>query len=594
MGERRLGALLSGLAWALYPLLLWRGWGRWNDVLVDYGRELYVPWRLGQGDVLYRDLAYFNGPLSPHWNALWFGLMGDSLRTLTLVNGALAALFALLLQRCLKTLAGPIAAGAALLFFFPVFACGHFPGTGNYNFLSPYSHEITHGLLLALGALTLALGGRLEGGMTRACAAGFLLGLCFLTKAEVFLAGAGAVLWVFLLSARGEGPRLGKRAACLCAWALVAPGIAFCALWSAMPAAAAARGTLGSWAFLLGGASVQSPFYGALSGLDHLSLNLRGLGSNFAWLALLFVPAAGLDRLLAPRPLAWKLCGAALYAAGLGVLFTRLDWSPFDWMFSVRSAPLIALLVALACGLAALRGEGAERRRWADRSAFAVFALLLLLKILLAAILCQYGFALAVCALALLLALLLEWLPRALGPGGTRGLVLRSATLAWLVSTAGAFWAMSEGSFAAMTVPVGEGPDRFWADPLRGEGVRAVLGVIDERLGPEDTLLVLPEGITINYLTRRRAPTRHINFMPPELEMFGESRIRRELREAPDPAACVLVHKDTREYGVALFGIDYGEALMGWVRRRYRPDWLYGEPPLEPGTRFGIGFLGPR
>ena len=63
-GRRHLvaAALLVLLALAM----LWWTWGRWPDVLVDFGRELYVPWRLASGDVLYRDVAYLNGPLSAY------------------------------------------------------------------------------------------------------------------------------------------------------------------------------------------------------------------------------------------------------------------------------------------------------------------------------------------------------------------------------------------------------------------------------------------------------------------------------------------------------------------------------------------------
>ena len=41
------------------------GWDRGPDPLVDFGRELYVSWRLTEGDVLHRDIAWFNGPLGP-------------------------------------------------------------------------------------------------------------------------------------------------------------------------------------------------------------------------------------------------------------------------------------------------------------------------------------------------------------------------------------------------------------------------------------------------------------------------------------------------------------------------------------------------
>ena len=56
-------------------MLAWT-WGRWPDVLVDFSRELYVPWRMTEGQVLYRDVAYFAGPFSPSLDALWFRLFG--------------------------------------------------------------------------------------------------------------------------------------------------------------------------------------------------------------------------------------------------------------------------------------------------------------------------------------------------------------------------------------------------------------------------------------------------------------------------------------------------------------------------------------
>ena len=48
------GPVLIALAAA--AMLLWT-WGTWPDILVDFGRELYMPWQITKGQVLYRDLA---------------------------------------------------------------------------------------------------------------------------------------------------------------------------------------------------------------------------------------------------------------------------------------------------------------------------------------------------------------------------------------------------------------------------------------------------------------------------------------------------------------------------------------------------------
>ena len=45
-------------------MLLWF-WGRAPDPIIDFGREIYMPWRITEGQQLYRDFTYFNGPFSP-------------------------------------------------------------------------------------------------------------------------------------------------------------------------------------------------------------------------------------------------------------------------------------------------------------------------------------------------------------------------------------------------------------------------------------------------------------------------------------------------------------------------------------------------
>ena len=80
----RLGCFVAVLGAAV--AMLWLSWAKWPDPLIDFGRELYVPWMLAGGKVLYRDLLYFRGPLSPYLNALWFVLFGTGLHTLVWMN----------------------------------------------------------------------------------------------------------------------------------------------------------------------------------------------------------------------------------------------------------------------------------------------------------------------------------------------------------------------------------------------------------------------------------------------------------------------------------------------------------------------------
>ena len=102
---------------------------------------------------------------------------------------------------------------------------------------------------------------------------------------------------------------------------------------------------------------------------------------------------------------------------------------------------------------------------------------------------------------------------------------------------------------------------------------------VEANLPPQVSLLVLPEGVMVNYLTRRVNPTRHLNFAPPEIMIFGEERILEDLRAQP-PDYVVLVHRETPEYGLPLFGTDYAPRLLEWAREDYELVARVGAEPL--------------
>ena len=176
-----------GLASALLLLALtamtWRGWA---SPIVDYGRELYAAWRIGQGDVLYRDIAWFNGPLSAWWNGFWFARLGAHSLVLVCVNLVLIALGAALIARLLTRAFDRTAAAVGVPIFLIMFALAHPLGIGNYNFVAPYSHELVHGALLGLALLVVGDNWVRSSKLAWAACLGLLLGAAFLTKPETF------------------------------------------------------------------------------------------------------------------------------------------------------------------------------------------------------------------------------------------------------------------------------------------------------------------------------------------------------------------------------------------------------------------------
>ncbi len=569
-------------------MLAW-SWGKWPDVQVDFGQQLYVAWQLSEGQVLHRDLAWHHGALPPYLNAFWFLVFGVSLRALVLCNLVLLALLAFLLDRLLLEVAGRWAATAGTLTLVVVFAFGQQTFYGNYNFVTPYEHGVLHGILLSLVAL-LALWRYAAGGSSRwLVATGLASGLVFLTKAEVFLAllAAVGVGCVSLLVLERAGRRRAFRLLGTVVLAgLAPPGLVFGLFCLALPAPESLLATLGPWPAVFTSDPLQSTFHQrGLGTLDPAASAKSILG----WLAgylLVFGAALGAAFGLRARRTGLLVLALSLF----GLLALELATRPILWSSAVRPLPLF-LLAAAAASLISLWADPAEPRLRATRLLtliWLVFALGLLAKMVLNVRTHHYGFALAMPASLALVATLVGWIPDWISGRGGRGGLFRAVALAMLAVAALGHLRTTARYFERKVHRVADGGDALWADS-RGRHVDRLLDEIAARVAPDATLAVLPDGTMINYLSRRSNSIPYVFFAPVNLRTYGDETILESFRSNP-PDYVVLVHKDASEFGHRFFGDGYGESLMEWIRGHYRQAALFGHPPLE-SRRWGVVLL---
>jgi hypothetical protein len=569
--------------------MLHRTWRAWPDPLIDFGRELYVPWRLSAGQVLYADVAYFNGPLSPYWNALWFRLFGASLMTLVASNLILLAVLTALLYWMLLEIGSRVGATAACLVFMALFAFGQFLSIGNYNFVAPYSHDLTHGVLLSVVALSCLRGYQKQSRLVFIAGAGLAVGLLYLTKIEVFLAGGAATavgLALALYTERPDKRRLRNLVGGFLGAAIVPPALTLMLFSFAMPLGRALREALGHglWASRPGVASL--PFYRAGMGVDDLSANTSALFTSAFWYVVILGPAA-LLALTLRKPGKHRLAVTGMmFALVAGVLGAR--WRDIPWQHAARALPLFMLGIAVAWLVAFIRRT---RPFEVDdpiilRLSMVVFALMLLAKMILNARIYHYGFALAMPATLLLVLTLSDWVPAALDRLGGHGAVFRAAAFAALLVATRAYVDITDGQIRLHVNMVSSGADAFLADS-RGLYVNKALEALRFRARPDQTLAVFPEGVMINYLSRHVNPTPYTTFIPVELALFGEDRMVASLQTHP-PDYVLVVHRETGEYGVRYFGRDYGRKIHAWITANYRPLGRIGSAPFQDDGRFGM------
>src|SRR5712691_1255187 len=527
------------IATTFIALAIWT-WGTWPDVVIDFGRELYVPWRITRGELLYRDIAYFNGAFSPYFNALIFGLFSASVRTLFIANLTLLALFTLLVYRLLVAIGDRFSAFLSTLVFLCVFAFGQLVGFGNYNFIAPYSHEATHGLMLATVALAALMRWRATGAAIPLVLGGVCVGLALLTKPEMGAAAlvASVVCLIRLYDDRDPSLRP-RRVLPIFAVAVVLPSIVGITLFSlAMPFTEACRGIASPWIHVGSVETISLPFYRQGLGLDRPAENAIAMVTWAGLWGIAFAPALLLASTLKMSHRAARLMSVLIFTAYASALIVWRQHIPWD-----RAAKPLPIWCVLILGLSVAKLlRGSESDSLPLTASFAVLSSVLLAKVVLNVRVSHYGFVLAAPAMMLAITALASWIPEALDRRAGQGLFVRAASLALATAFCVAHLERTAFFIARKNITVGYGADAFRSD-VRGRFInRALMDLA--KTPPDSTFAVLPEGVMLNFLARRRNPTRFMNFMPPEVLLFGEQTMLQSF-EAHPPDRIVLVHKDT-------------------------------------------------
>jgi hypothetical protein len=466
---------------------------------------------------------------------------------------------------------------------------------GNYNFVTPYSHEATHGMALSVATLLAAYSAIAKRRRAFTVIGGLCFGLLLLTKPETPLAAAAGVIAGWIGSAAiGKRDRHDLRSHVpMFVLSAALPAILFFAYFRAhMESADALRAIGGAWVAAIGSSIARNQFYVRGMGLDHPIVNLLAMALMFLGIGAFVAAAIAISRkpeapssARDPR----RLGRVVLLIAVIGL--ARL-------LPIVRALPLVTLtgLAAIVVLFVSVRRDRSRALELLPLVMWSAFGLVLLAKMGLNARFVQYGFYLALPATTVGVVLLCWLIPRHLetikSSGGREFRWLATCALA---ATIAPYLGMSNAVYRRQTLAIGAGGDRFYVSTAPGEwqgaAVKEALDDLARLTAPGDTVAVLPEGVMLNYLARRDSPLRVVNLMPPEVLAFGEEGVLRSLEQAP-PDLVLLVHKDVAEYGYPPFGSSprYGERIITWVRPGYRVVRRIGRPETSQ-TGFGIEIL---
>lgn len=588
-----IGPVLIGLSFL--ALVRW-SWRKWPDVFIDYGMELYIPWQLSLGKVLYTDIAWKHGPLAQYFNALCFRVGGVSLTTLIVVNLILVAILTALVYRFFLRAGSPLMATTVALVFLVVFAFSQYMQMGSFNYVCPYLYEQVYGLFLSI-VMLVALARYLRTPHPLwALIAGMSLGLVILTKAELLAAAVAAP--VVGIGLAGMTPGLIPRRELLrligyfSAGILASFGGAVGFLALRMPVGQALAGALGNWMYLGGNNLLGDGFYKFVTGLDApVAHTLRML-----WLCFMF--GSFLLVILGIQSATREIQNQRLLVCvgvGLGVMFVALVPNLVAWQEAGRILPVttatIFLILLKVCWKH--RAERTQLETWMPLTIWAAFSLVLLAKMIFHVRVYHYGFVLAMPATLLLVAVCVEWLPKLARERVGNGDVVQAAVIGLLVAGCLAHLDWSNEFYQHKTYTVGSHGDTMVTFPPEIEPMGLVLNTtakyLESAAPPNATVAVMPHGVTLNYLLRRPTSTPFVSYYLFDLKTYGGEAATLERVKQHPPDFIVFLHTGVPDFDVTYFGAtpQFGQILSTWIQENYGEVKQFGARPFvdqNPGV----------
>lgn len=564
-------------------------WKKWPDALVDFGRELYVPWQINQGKLLYRDLTHFYGPFSDYLNSWLFKIFGTSIMTLALFNIGLIIILTYLIYQIFLTVADWVTATLAGASFLSLFAFSQYVLTGNYNFVCPYSYEVTHGVFLTFFAIYMFIKYLNRQRSVWLVIIGICLGLVFLSKVEIFLAAMIAFcIGFFLLTTINRITfREALKLLSVLSLSFMLPIACFVIFFSRYVGTSKAIDyLLLQYQVILHSSMPSNIFYMNVSGMSDPILNFGKMINISAWylflLAVTGLLAYGIKHLHDKKVKNFMIL---LIFGVLIILMSPNIGANIPWYNMLRPLPLIMILLLFYFSMALFRFH--KDRQMINKilplCVLAIFAFFLLIKIILNVHVFHYGFALAMPATLLFIMAVVYYIPIGLGRLFSVTSFVRGLAVVAICMTLLAHIGITKHLYDQKTYCISSGGDAIYAwSPnisTRELAIDLTLKKILEISKPGETMVVFPDIVLLNYLSRKENPCPYFEFSPPGVEIIGEDRVIGSLKKYL-PDYIVLTNRNTSEHGYPCFGTGYAVRTYSWIKENYIPIFQIYPPSL--------------
>ena len=576
--------LILGLAMATIS------WQKWADLIVDYGQQLYIPWQISEGKVLYRDMDYLFGPFSAYLHASLFKIFEPGIMVLVWFNLGVVVALSSTIYLLFQYFSNSLTATLTTLAFLGIFAFGQYMGGGNFNFICAYSYELAHGICLSFIILWIFIQTLEHPNHLKLICIGLLTGVVYLTKPEVFLALAAALaLGFYFIFKKHTLPN--NSLGLLLGTFLIAPILTTTYFSTQVPLSQALSYIFLPWFHVIGSSLSDLPLYQWVLGTDSLGKNVWKMISYFLLVSGFFLGLILLGRRL--ENITKKSCLAG-WILSLIMISALAYWHKSVPIFDLpRSFPLIVLAFSIYLFFKILKSTAEVSNRLLGLLVFSIFSLVLMFKMVFNVQIAHYGFALALPATLILIHILTHEVPKQISSHSKLHDFYHPLTITAVALFIALHIKFEYKMYSLKSQSVGSNSDTLvdYHSFLSSRGIifNDAIAFIQKEIPKEAHFAAIPGSIMLNYMTRRESPLKYIYLNPGIFQLIGEYQIREDLKNARPPYI-ILVEQKFPQHGRTNFGKDFGKETYQWILRNYGLIQQYGAQPFATED-FGIQIL---
>ena len=569
---------------ATFLIMLAVSWRKWTSMIVDIGRETDLPFRLMNGEMLYRDIHYLYPPFSPYFNSLLYRVFGVHLDTLAFSGIIFTAILVVLCYAIARKLMPPTGAAIAA----SLITVLSFKPAG--SLILPYSFAGLHGVVFALASVYFTIRFAERRNNRDLVISGVFIGLATITKQEFGFASAATVMAcaVFLNRSNVRGVVRDISLAAVPALLIAVPvfGMLFATI---------------DWRILIEDChlfytnipeslEIYNRFRSGLN--DPVGSFIQMIGA--AAVSLVF---AALIIFLSDRTTKLRRTLIFWFAASLAVALLVLFMYREGWDGSpLRALPflLIAFIVA-----AWRRERDAGQKLPTSAKGVASPQIVFILAIFSLAILARVAlrvpsggfsgsFYVPPSLILVVYALLVELPAKIKRWTGDDGSYVRARSIAIafcviaIVGTTVSFSIRYRSRFGHEISTI---RGRLIAERGSGPTLEDALNYVEAHTSDNEVIAVLPEGNDLAFLTGRRINFRHQVLIPDFLNKEDEMQAIDALEKA-DVRHILITNRPMREFGETAFGEDFNRTLGTYIWRNFETVAVFGDTD-QPDPKIG-------